>query len=99
MLRILVPLLFIGGFTSCYGTKPALGSDLPELQKYLTKPILAPEQPQAEVERYLEGRIPRLPDMGTREAWERQSEQIRNEMLAKIILRGQGMVRIARPAI
>jgi hypothetical protein len=59
------------------------------VKEWLAKPLLIPETPQAEVEKYCDARIPRMPDAQNREQWEQQAARIREEMLSKIIFRGE----------
>jgi hypothetical protein len=73
-----------------YGRNQVSGSDLAVIKEWLAKPLLAPDQPQVEIERFIEARIPRMPQFATREEWERQAQRIREEMLAKVIYRGKG---------
>ena len=68
----------------------SIGSDLAVIKEWLSNPLLAPDQPQVEIERFLEPRIPRMPAVTNRADWERQTQRIREEMLSKVIYRGKG---------
>lgn len=73
-----------------YGMRISFGSDIESTTTWLAQSLVAPEQPQAEIEGYLAARIPRMPQITSRQEWDRQAESIRKEMLAKVIYRGKG---------
>lgn len=74
-----------------YGMTPAYGSDLAAIQADLAAPVLAPDQPQREVEQFLNARLPTFSADWTREGWEREADRIRREMLEKVVLRGEAV--------
>lgn len=57
-------------------------------QSLLSRPILESGQPLAEVQVYIEARIPRLPQATSARAWNKISRQVRREVLEQTVLRG-----------
>ncbi len=60
-----------------------------DLKAELGKPILNPATPLAEVQDYVEERIPRLPDVKTAGDWERLAEKWRKDVLDNVVFRGE----------
>ncbi|MFO0872008.1 MAG: hypothetical protein U0935_24030 [Pirellulales bacterium] len=58
------------------------------IDKWLSQNVLPPGQAQADVLAHTEARVPRLAVPVTRDAWETQAEQIRREMLERVVFRG-----------
>jgi dienelactone hydrolase len=59
------------------------------LEAALSKPLLAPNQPLIEVQVYTAAHVKSLPGVGSRQQWEQVSEQIRNDVLNRVILQGE----------
>ncbi|MGH9628687.1 MAG: hypothetical protein ACRD7E_10165, partial [Bryobacteraceae bacterium] len=59
------------------------------IESALSKPILAPNQPLIEVQVYTAARVKSMPSVATAAQWERVSEQIRSEVLDKVVLQGE----------
>lgn len=79
----LLPCLVIGALTA-----NAARADEAWIKQWLAKPILAPDTPQVEVEKYCEERVPRMPEVSTLEQWEQHANRLREDMLSKVVLRG-----------
>jgi dienelactone hydrolase len=82
-------LIFLTGFlfTGFVGALPA--ADKPDLKAILAHKILAPRQPQVEVEKYIESRLPPMPTVKTVAEWEKHAKRLRAEVLAKVVYRGE----------
>ncbi len=59
------------------------------IQSALQKPILAANQPLVEVQVYTASRVKPMPSVASAQQWDRVSEQIRREVLDKVVLRGE----------
>src|SRR5262249_11733653 len=59
------------------------------LDAILKHQILTPQQTQHEVEKYVEARVPRMPQVKTVAEWEKQANRIRTELLEKVVYRGE----------
>ena len=59
------------------------------VQSALQKPILAANQPLIEVQVYTASRVKPMPSVATAQQWDQVSEQIRREVLDKVVLRGE----------
>lgn len=68
---------------------PALADDIADLKKLLAAPVLTPRQTLAELQEYLDPKIPQLPEAKTAEEWTKETERLRNEVLAKVVFRGE----------
>jgi hypothetical protein len=65
------------------------GLDEETIEQLLRQPILTPEMPQQEVQAFVEKRIPSMPDVKTRDDWEAEASRIRQQVLARIVYRGE----------
>ena len=54
----------------------------------LSQPIIEPDLPLKEVQAYTESRVPVMPELSTREAWQAEAQRLRREMFEKVIFRG-----------
>ncbi|MBI4580615.1 MAG: acetylxylan esterase [Planctomycetes bacterium] len=59
------------------------------LTEALSAPCVAPDDVLAEVRRFIESRVPRVPQVATAAEWDRIAGQLRRDMLAKVVLRGE----------
>ena len=59
------------------------------VESALSKPLLAPNQPLIEVQVYTAAHVKSMPSVGTAAQWEQVSEQIRSEVLDKVVLQGE----------
>lgn len=66
-----------------------VAGDEVDIASVLRQPIIAPELPLSEVERYAEARVPPMPLVKTVEEWERRAEQLRLETLEAVVFRGE----------
>jgi len=60
-----------------------------ELQPLLARPIVGRQSVMAELQDYLEPRLPALPTFPSAEAWSRYAERLRREVLERVVLRGE----------
>jgi dienelactone hydrolase len=67
---------------------PALAQDA-AVQAALSKSILAENQPLIEVQVYTASRVKSMPMVSTARQWDEVSEQLRREILDKVVLRGE----------
>ena len=65
-----------------------MAADQGAIAKVLARPIIDAKQPQAEVERFAEDRILRMPEVKTKEEWERYAAKMRRDTLDKVVFRG-----------
>ena len=61
----------------------------PEIEAALSKPILPVNQPLIEVQVYTASRVKSLPMVSTAAQWDHVSEQLRREVLDKVVMRGE----------
>ncbi|MGE0758121.1 MAG: acetylxylan esterase [Pirellulaceae bacterium] len=64
---------------------------------WLAKPILGADTAQREVERFCEAKVAALPAVANREAWEAYAHRLRNEVLDRVVLRGEARQWADRP--
>ena len=68
----------------------AIQADAPESVKtLLSRPVLEPGTPLAEVQRFVESRVPPMPVVGSVAEWEKHADRMRSETLARVIFRGE----------
>jgi len=58
------------------------------IAKVLARPIIDAQQPQAEVEKFTEDRILRMPQVKSKAEWENYADQMRQDTLDKVVFRG-----------
>src|SRR5262245_32331211 len=63
--------------------------DVAALKGILAKPILEPQQTMIELQKFLEKRLPPMPRVTTKEAWTQEARRMREEVLAKVVYRGE----------
>jgi len=68
---------------------PALQADEATLREFLTRRIVSPDLVMKEVERFCDIRVPRMPKVTSVEEWEKHAEQLRRDVLERVVLRGQ----------
>jgi hypothetical protein len=59
------------------------------LKKLLAQPVLTPRTTLVELQEYLEPRIPTLEPPATADEWRKETARLREEVLAKIVFRGE----------
>ncbi|MBL9189710.1 MAG: acetylxylan esterase [Opitutaceae bacterium] len=69
-------------------TALARGADAAALTALLSRPILEPGTPLAEVQAFTEQRVPAMPAITSLAEWQRFAERTRREVLEKIVFRG-----------
>jgi dienelactone hydrolase len=69
----------------------ALAAEASDLQKTLERPILAPQQTLAESQKYCASKIPPLPQVKTAAEWKPLADQLRQEVLARAVFRGEAV--------
>ncbi len=62
-----------------------------EIKALLTRPILEPGTTLSEVRNFCERRVPAMPEIKSRRAWEKTAAQIRRDVLDKIVFRGEAV--------
>ena len=55
----------------------------------LARRIIGPDLGLAEVRIFAEERVPRMPEVSTREAWDREADRMRSEVLDRVVYRGE----------
>src|SRR3989442_917599 len=68
---------------------PAVAADTADLKKLLDAQVLAPRQTLAELQEYLDAKVPRLLEATTAEAWEKETARLQKEVLDKVVFRGE----------
>jgi dienelactone hydrolase len=68
---------------------PLHAADEDPLAGLLSREIVGPVLPLAEVQRYCEARVPVMPPLTTAAAWEAEAARLRKAVLEKIVFRGQ----------
>jgi dienelactone hydrolase len=69
---------------------PALGlAQNLRLESVLSQPLLVPNQPLIEVQVYTAARVKSMPSVSTAQEWDRVAQQIRSEVITKIVLQGE----------
>ncbi|HEV3256565.1 MAG TPA: acetylxylan esterase, partial [Gemmataceae bacterium] len=64
-------------------------ADKAPVQALLEHAILSPQQPLTETQDYLDSRIPRMPELSTRAAWEGEADRVRRAVLDRVVFRGE----------
>jgi hypothetical protein len=67
----------------------AAGADSPDLAALLQHPVFEANVPLAEVQAYIEPRVPHMPVVKTRAQWEEFAARTRRDVLEKIVFRGE----------
>lgn len=70
-------------------TGPLAAADTTPVQEALAREIIGPQLAMAEVQDYLEPKIPRMPEGLTKAEWEKQAERIRKDVLQRVVFRGE----------
>lgn len=68
---------------------PGSAEEKSSLQSVLDKEIIGPHQAMLDVQDFTEARVLRMPDIKTAAEWEKYAQQLRTDMLDKIIFRGE----------
>jgi hypothetical protein len=92
LLFVAACLLASGNFQLCFGgtsSRESIVSLGQELQPILAREIVGPQVTMAEVQDYLERRIPTMPDLKSARDWTRYSERVRRAVLERVVLRGE----------
>lgn len=84
----LMPILMLFLF-SLLAYQPAAAQQL-SLENALAKPILAANQPLVEVQVYTASHVKSMPLVSTAQQWTQTKEQLRQQLLNEVVLRGQG---------
>ena len=76
-------------FASIVAVLPCLAlAQSSAIESALSRPVLAPNQPLIEVQVYTAARVKSMPAVGSAAEWERVAQQIRTDVLHKVVLRG-----------
>ena len=68
---------------------PSPGAESADLAPLLSRPIIGPKLSIAEVQAYCESRVPAMPEVKTRDEWEKHATRIRADVLEKVVFRGE----------
>ena len=80
--------LFIGiAIFAC--TAPLFALDPEAIQQALKQEIIGTHAALAEVQVFTENRVPRMPQVKTIQEWEKQAQQIRRQVLERVVYRGE----------
>jgi dienelactone hydrolase len=71
------------------GASPLPAADNKPLQDALAREIIGPHLAMAEVQDYLEPKIPRMPEGLTKAEWEKQAQRLRRDVLERVVFRGE----------
>jgi len=71
---------------------PLAAEEAADLRELLSRSILGKDTALKEVQDFCESRIVKMPDVADRASWERTAEQLRRDVLDKVIYRGQAAV-------
>jgi hypothetical protein len=84
-----LPLLALGLFVLWAWPCALWADEKADLSELLAKTILSKDAALKEVQAFCEARIPKMPEVTDLKAWERTAEQLRRDVLEKVIYRGQ----------
>ena len=76
-------------FASLLFVMPAAADPAETIQRFLDHPILKPDTPLNEVQRFTETRVPRMPESPTLEEWAAEADRRRADVLSRVVFRGQ----------
>jgi hypothetical protein len=68
---------------------PLPAADKGAVQILLEHEIIGPHQAMTEVQDYLDARIPRMPEVTSQAAWEKEADRLRRDVLDRVVLRGE----------
>lgn len=80
---------FLMALVSCMVAAPLQAADNSPVASLLEHAIIAPQQGQQDIEEYLYPRIPRPPVVLSVAEWEKHADQIRRDVLDKVVFRGE----------
>jgi hypothetical protein len=66
-----------------------IASSADTLSTFLHRKIIGPDLSQAEVQRFLESRVPRMPNIRTVSEWQATADRLRARVLDEIVFRGE----------
>lgn len=70
----------------------ARAADEAQLKKLLSREIVGSVLPMTEAQRYCEMRVPRMPKVGSAQAWQAEADRLRAAVLEKIVFRGEAAI-------
>src|SRR5947209_17571767 len=79
-------------------TGPAPAEDPGDVKRFLAHEIIGPHRALAEVQDYVEPRVPRMPDVKNLAEWEQFAGRLRADMLSKVVFRGEAAAWRDAPA-
>ncbi len=82
LLRVLI-------FVLCVSPAALWADEKADLKELLGKAILGKDTALKEVQEFCEARIPKMPEVTSLKDWERTAEQLRRDVLANVVYRGQ----------
>src|SRR5262245_30400236 len=82
LLRVLI-------FVACLAPVALRADEKADLRELLGKAILGKDTALKEVQAFCEARIPKMPEVTDLKTWQRTAEELRRDVLAKVVYRGQ----------
>src|SRR6266566_3108794 len=79
----------LASFLLALCASPAIAADTADLKKLLDAQVLAPRQTLAELQEYLDAKVPRLPEATTAEQWAKETARLQKEVLDNVVFRGE----------
>jgi len=70
-------------------TPPLTAAEQGEIEALLSHPVVGDVQPLAEIQRYCQVRVPRVPPCETAAQWRAQADRLRKAVLDQIVFRGE----------
>ena len=80
--------LLLVGFMAAGAPSPSAAQEDP-IKEMLSRPIVGPVLPMAEVQRFCMARVPRMPKLDSPEAWQEEARRLREAVLEEIVFRGR----------
>jgi dienelactone hydrolase len=73
---------------ACHCSLPTSAAERVELDALLKQPIINAELPLAQVQRFCESRVPRMPQITSKADWEQTARVLRGDILEQVVFRG-----------
>ncbi len=74
-------------------------ADSAQISRFLNHPVIDPAQPQAEVQKFVEERVPKMPRVKSLAEWGRYANRMREDTLNNVIFRGATHWRDAKTKV
>jgi hypothetical protein len=80
---------FLALLVAALSVAPVSADELGDLRELLGREVISPTLALSEVLEFCEARVPRMPEITSREAWEKEADRIRKDVLDKVVFRGK----------